>query len=183
MTYCQRRKNWIVVRSVRWRKTNDRSILQSKSRTFHVQVINALIGPPCWVHPPHSYHRSFVRTILLHSLLCFFPQLCLAEFEANFVNDNPSRCSSISTGHAASASVASSCSFFLFWRVNRAVGEKLRATPRETKKQAFDANFTNHAAARFLRKNVFKHPGGGDDFVVAYGDGTFPLSFFFQKKR
>ena len=41
---------------------------------------------------------------------------------------------------------------------------------KETKKQTFDANFTNHAAATFQKE------AGTDDFVVAYGDGTFPLS-------
>jgi len=54
-----------------------------------------------------------------------------------------------STARAASASVASSGSSGL---------------------KAFDANFTNKAAARF------RAAAGRDDFVVAYGDGSFPLS-------
>jgi hypothetical protein len=40
----------------------------------------------------------------------------------------------------------------------------------QRRKQAFDENFTNKAAARF------RAAAGSDDFVVAYGDGSFPLS-------
>ena len=40
----------------------------------------------------------------------------------------------------------------------------------QKRKQAFDAKFINKAAA------IFRAAAGRDDFVVAYGDGSFPLS-------
>jgi hypothetical protein len=41
---------------------------------------------------------------------------------------------------------------------------------RQQRRQRFDATFTNSAAAKF------RAAAGKDDFVVAYGDGSFPLT-------
>ncbi len=76
--------------------------------------------------------------------------LSLAEFEANFVVQRQS--------------------FEVLKHLYGSRGFGKRRFILQQRKQAFDANFTNHAAARFQKE------AGTDDFVVAYGDGTFPLS-------
>ena len=76
--------------------------------------------------------------------------LSLAEFEANFVVQRQS--------------------FEVLKHLYGSRGFGKRRFVLQQRKQAFDANFTNHAAATFQKE------AGTDDFVVAYGDGTFPLS-------
>ena len=74
----------------------------------------------------------------------------LAEFEANFVVQRRS--------------------FEVLTHLYGSRGFGKRRFVLQQRKQAFDANFTNKAAARFRKE------AGTDDFVVAYGDGSFPLS-------
>ena len=74
----------------------------------------------------------------------------LTEFEANFVVQRQS--------------------FEVLKHLYGSRGFGKRRFVLQQRKQAFDANFTNHAAATFQKE------AGTDDFVVAYGDGTFPLS-------
>ena len=76
--------------------------------------------------------------------------LSLAEFEANFVVQRQS--------------------FSVLKHLYGSRGFGKRRFVLQQRKQAFDANFTNHAAATFQKE------AATDDFVVAYGDGTFPLS-------
>jgi len=45
-----------------------------------------------------------------------------------------------------------------------------RRAERKRRKQAFDDNFINDAAARF------REAAGTPDYVVSYGDGSFPLT-------
>ena len=74
----------------------------------------------------------------------------LAEFEANFVVQRRS--------------------FEVLKHLYGSRGFGKRRFVLQQRKQAFDANFTNKAAARFRKA------AGTVNFVVAYGDGTFPLS-------
>ena len=61
-------------------------------------------------------------------------------------------------------------SFSVLSRLYGSRGFGKRRFVMQQRKQAFDDNFTRKAAARF------RAAAGTDDFVVAYGDGTFPLS-------